>query len=232
MIPGANTGDWMRPWYEQNLVVFDVETTGVHPHDDRIVELGIARFERGQLVATWGTLLHPGRDIPEEASAIHGIRNADVAQSPRLIAAVPKLLALTRDAWPCAYNALFDRTFWTNELRGLVGLDLSGISVPMFDGRFQWIDPVVWVRRKHGIWGGNKLGAACERKGISIESAHRATDDAMATGRLLYAMAADNEIPPYTVFELLRRQEALDRAHDMERAAWFEKKGLPYERRY
>jgi DNA polymerase III epsilon subunit-like protein len=232
MIPGANTGNWFRPWYEHAIVVFDVETTGLSPENDRIIELGVARFENRRLVAKWGTLLHPGRDVPEEASKIHGITTADVASAPRFQASLPRLLWMTRDAWPCAYNGLFDERFWTSELGRLTGLDLSTVTVPMFNSAFRWIDPVVWVRHKHGIWAGNKLVEACKRKDISIESAHRATDDAEATGKLLFAMAQDNEIPPYTMFELIRRQEALDRVHDNERAEWFAKKGYPYERRY
>lgn len=232
MLPGARFGDWFAPWYEQNIVVFDVETTGVSPTDDRIIELGTARFERGELVETWGTLLYPDREIPEEASQIHGITTADVASAPRFFESLPQLLRVTRDAWPCAYNADFDKRFWGMELSRIAGIDLSGLSIPMFEPKYPWVDPVVWSRHKNGIWKGNKLVQSCERYGITIESAHRATDDATATGKLLFAMARAGDIPPYTISELVRRQEALDRRHDSERAEWFAKKGFPYERKY
>lgn len=232
MIVGANTGNWFAPWYEHAVVVFDVETTGVSPENDRIIEIGLARFENRELVSTWGTLIYPGIEIPKEASDIHGITTADVASAPPFIAAIPQILAITRDAWPCAYNASFDKRFWSGELSRLSGLDTSGVSIPMFDMRYPWIDPVVWSRRHNGIWKGNKLTQSCERYGIRIENAHRATDDAEATGRLLFAMGRENHIPAYTMFELLRCQDILDRQHDDERAEWFAKKGLPYERRY
>lgn len=232
MIVGAHTGDWFGPWYNHAVVVFDVETTGISPDSDRIIEVGLARFEGGQLVKTWGTLIYPGMEIPKEASDIHGITTADVATAPPFVAALPSILDIARDAWPCAYNASFDKRFWATELSRLCGLDMSGISIPMFDMRYPWVDPVVWSRHKNGIWKGNKLTQACERYGIRIENAHRATDDASATGQLLFAMARENHIPPYTMFELVRRQDALDRAHDSERAEWFAKKGLPYERRF
>jgi DNA polymerase-3 subunit epsilon len=232
MTAGARTGDRFGPWHEHSVVVFDVETTGISPENDRIVEVGLARFERGRLVKTWGTLINPGMEIPKAASEIHGITNDDVANAPSFIAALPHVLSITRDAWPCAYNASFDKKFWSHELSRLSGLDVTSLTIPMFDPSFQWVDPVVWSRHHNGIWKGNKLTQACERYGISIENAHRATDDAVATGKLLFAMARENHIKTCTMSELLRRQDLLDREHDADRAAWFAKKGIPYERRF
>ena len=48
------TGDPYAPWYEHTFVIFDVETTGLED-SDRIVELGLARFEGGELVKRWGS---------------------------------------------------------------------------------------------------------------------------------------------------------------------------------
>lgn len=64
------------------LVIFDVETTGLSPRRDRIIELAAAKVEvdGSETVRTW--LLNPTVHIPEETTAIHGIADADVAECP------------------------------------------------------------------------------------------------------------------------------------------------------
>ena len=221
--PGAETGDPYAPWWEHNLIVFDVETTGLET-EDRVVELGLARFEKGVCVDQWGSLVHPGMEIPAEATSIHGISTADVASAPPFTGALPPILRIARDAWPVAYNANFDRRFWMQEMGRLAVTDLT---IPIFDPSFRWLDPIVWVRKIRGVWGKNKLGLACEHFGVPLDNAHRASADALATGRLLFAIRS--HMPPWTMTELLRRQHNLDQQQDKERRAWYAKKGIPYK---
>jgi DNA polymerase-3 subunit epsilon len=225
MRPGNRTGDPYAPWWTHNIVVFDVETTGLQD-DDRVVEMGFVRFERGEITDAFGTLLYPDREIPEEATGIHGISSLDVATAPRFTQPFTRIIPLLRDAYPAAYNASFDRRFWVSEM---ARTKLTDIHLPMFDPSVRWIDPLVWVRRDGGIWGGNKLVQACERYNVKLTNAHRATDDAEAAGKLLFALKAD--IGNMTITELVRRQDRYDEKQDEERAAWFRKKGIPYEKR-
>lgn len=222
MLPGSHTGDPYAPWYNHAFVVFDTETTGLQDHD-RVVEVGLARFEHGKLVDSWGTLVYPNMEIPDEATAIHGISTADVASAPPFIGALPAVMRLCRDAWPCAYNASFDLKMFRRELSRL---RLSELRLPMFNERYRWLDPLVWARKGSGVWGKNKLVDVAPRLGIDIGTAHRATDDAIATGRVLLAMRS--ELPPVTMTELLRRQEHYHRQQQEEMRKWFKKKGIPF----
>lgn len=220
----ADTGDPYGPWWNHHLVFFDVETTGLDSEDDRVVEVGFARFESGALVDHWGTLVYPKRQIPEEASAIHGISEVDVATAPPFVGVISNALRISRNALPAAYNADFDRKFWGHEIGRLF---IPSMQTPMFDPAVHWLDPLVWIRQLDGIWGGNKLTEACERYGIVLESAHRATDDAIAAGRLTFEALA-GRLPSVTMTELLRRQMYYAAKHDKERRAWFANKGIPY----
>lgn len=222
MLSGCRTGDLYAPWYTHTFVVFDTETTGLEDHD-RVVELGLARFERGKLVDQWGTLVYPDMEIPEEATAIHGISTADVATAPPFIGALPAVTRLCRDAWPCAYNASFDIKMFQRELSWL---GLGELRLPMFHPNYRWIDPLVWARKDGGVWGGNKLTEVAGRLGIDIGTAHRATDDAVATGRVLLAMR--ETLPPVTMTELLRRQQHWHIRQREELRRWFKKKNLPF----
>lgn len=204
-------------WSERSLVVFDVETTGVDPDIDRIVEVGAARFERGTLVSQWGSLVNPGRSIPEEAASIHGIRDADVEHAPPFTAAVPYLARIAYGAQPVAYNAPFDQGFL---FRDFERTPLDPLyRIPLFSAQARWIDPLAWIRfiRPNNATG-NTLAESCERFGAPLVNAHRATDDAIATGHLLFKLVRD--IPKMTVCELLRRQQALYEYQQQQYEQW------------
>jgi len=207
------------PWHKHPLVVFDTETTGFPNNGARIVEIGIACFIGGQCVSTWGTLLNPGEPIPESASKIHGITDSDVADAPSFLDVLPAVLYHMSDGWPTAYNATFDRAMWRNEM------EIADIDLPphvMFDESLSWLDPLTWIRHIDGGWG-NKLTQACKRHGVDIENAHRATDDAKATGELIYKV--QDRMPQVSMGDLMIQQWPLCKQQDDERRAWFKKKG-------
>jgi len=211
------TGNIYGPWWRHSLVVFDVETTGLDPEADRIVEMGFARFENGEFVGSYGTLIYPGMMIPEEATSIHGISSADVASAPTFPAALHMAANLCHNAWPCAYNADFDKGFWLAELQR------CGIEAPwpIADPSCLWLDPLVWVRNQNG-WGGNKLVDVAERHSVALENAHRATDDAVSAGRILFEIK--NLMPSVTLIELLRRQQHYNNQHQGSINEWLAKK--------
>jgi DNA polymerase III epsilon subunit family exonuclease len=91
--------------------VIDVETTGFSPASDRIVEIGCAEVDGDQVVSRWSTLVNPGRPIPSEATAIHGISDAMVAGAPSLKRALKQARRLCRGRVVAAHSARFDLSF-------------------------------------------------------------------------------------------------------------------------
>lgn len=201
-------------WYGQPILVIDFETTGVG-HNDRVIEIGLARFEHGALVASWGSLIKPPRDIPLEATRVHGISDFDVMDAPAFVQALPHVIRLAVGAQPAAYNATFDRRFWMTEVNRL---SIHGIPLPIFDPTVHWIDPLVWVRRIESMRGGNKLEQACARWSVETSPRHRAKEDAVAAGQLLFALV--RHIPNVTMTELLRQQEQLHENQEKDIALW------------
>lgn len=65
------------------LVFFDIESTGVDPYTDRIVELCMVKHFPDGNQRTWTSRIHPCRPIPAAASAVHGITDEDVSNVPR-----------------------------------------------------------------------------------------------------------------------------------------------------
>lgn len=206
-------------WYDEPILVLDVETTGLDLHD-RVVQLGLARFNRGKLLDTWSTLVWPGIEIPEEASKIHGIRTVDVATAPSWTAVLPKVIAMSRGANPAAYNESFDKRMFSSEMARLK-VDMKDLPLPIFHPYHRWIDPLVWIRSVDRFVKGegrHKLFKVCERRGIPLPKAHNAVSDAVAAGQVLWDMR--HEIGDMTITELLRQQKLMADAQERQYAAW------------
>src|SRR6202012_4204473 len=82
---------------------------------DRLVEIGIIIARHGAVTARYNWLINPGCPIPAEVSAVHGIKDEDVKDSPRFEAVAHEIAAALQGCVPAAYNAAFDRAFLVNE---------------------------------------------------------------------------------------------------------------------
>lgn len=172
----------LEPWDAQPIVVVDFETTGPDPATCEPVEMGLVRFEKGESVGSWSTLIHPRVEIPAEATEVHGITDAMILEAP-FAEDVEIPAYLIEDAIPCAYNETFDRL-------------VAARCIPSLPDHIRraraWIDPCVmaqvvdkWARGA----GRFKLSKTCERQGIVLNDAHRVEVDCMATGALLFVLA-------------------------------------------
>lgn len=211
--------DLAAPWTELPLCVIDFETTGPEPNLCEPVEVGVARFERGELVDSYASLLRPSIPIPPEATAIHGITDEMVDSAPQLQDVAGDLYAIAQGAIPCAYNAPFDRTILHRYIRG--------IDCPLFRPDHPWFDVYVviasprvdkWVKGTGRL----KLPAACKRHGIALKGAHRALGDSVATGTLLYRLVERGLVKPASLAKMFywmrRRRVEQDADHAAFRA--------------
>lgn len=181
-------------WSEYPIAFVDTETTGTDPTADRIIEIAVVLGRSGQACERVSWLVNPGVAISKESSDVHGIRDADVADKPSFAAVVPEILRRFEGALAAAYNASFDRQFVLAELER-AGAS-PAIRPPAMRDDVDWIDPLVFARELFKGQGESRaLGAVAERLGVVIERAHRATDDAEAGLRVLYALSRDARIP-------------------------------------
>ena len=107
------------------LVVFDIESTGVVPQRDRIVEIAVMKIMPDGTSRTTVRRLNPEMPIPPGASAIHGITDADVADCPVFADIAEKLLNYLEDCDLAGYNIQgFDVPLLENEFKR-VGLNFD-----------------------------------------------------------------------------------------------------------
>jgi DNA polymerase-3 subunit epsilon len=156
-------------------VLFDTETTGLDPATgDRIIELAAIELLRDLPTArVFHALIDPERDIPEEATRIHGFTRGDLIGRPKFADIVDELLAFLGDAPLIAHNAPFDFAFVNAELERLD-------RPPLHPSRM--IDTLALAKARFpGM--PNSLNALCGRFGIDLSE--RITHNALLDCRLL-----------------------------------------------
>jgi DNA polymerase-3 subunit epsilon len=200
-------------WVTAPLVVLDFETTGLDPELDRIIEIGVACFRDGRLEESRDWLVHPGIPISEQSRAITGITDEMVANAPRFEEVWSEFRPYLEGRIPVAYNHEFDSRFLWAECRRL-GLPPRGLELPpACCDDVVWIDPLIWARELLENPESHKLADVCGRLGIPLETAHRASHDAVAAGRVLFELAPRM---PQRYGELLRIQHRYGATQDVE----------------
>ena len=76
----------------RDYVCVDLETTGLHPKTDKIIEIGAVRVRDGRAVQIWQSLVNPGRELTERTRQITGIRQEEVDNAPDIAQVLPQLL--------------------------------------------------------------------------------------------------------------------------------------------
>jgi DNA polymerase-3 subunit epsilon len=164
---------WPRSSASADWSVIDVETTGLWPSVDRVVEIGLVRLSPcGEEIASWTTVIDPDRDVG--ASEIHGLTAGDLRGAPRFADVAPGFLAMIGGTRIAAHNARFDLAFLTHEL------DRAGASWGTPDALCTMI-----TTARLGLSGERRLSECCRDLDIELIDAHCAISDARAASCLL-----------------------------------------------
>jgi DNA polymerase-3 subunit epsilon len=156
-------------------IIFDTETTGLDPRDDRVIEFGgiemVNRFPTGRTFHVY--INAQGKTVNPEALAVHGISDADLADKPTFDAVAEDLIAFIDGATLIAHNAGFDV--------GFLNAEFARLGHPPLDPGLV-VDTLALARRKHPM-GPNSLDALCRRYGI--DNSHRTKHGALLDSELL-----------------------------------------------
>lgn len=162
------------------LAVLDLETTGVDTRTDRVVEISVLKVWPERRVEEYTRRLNPGVPIPREATAVHGIGDADVRDAPRFEDVADDLRARLDDCDLCGFNLKrFDLPLLAAEFRR------AGCPF-VLEGR-ALIDPqeIFHARERRDL-----TAAVRFYLGRDHDGAHGAAADVRATAAVLDAMLA------------------------------------------
>ena len=201
--PNADAELLSKPWRDARIVAFDLETTGTDTQRDRVIEIGVAVFERGEVVERWQQLVDPEVELPEVITRVTGITAADLVGKPRLADVADTLLGYLGSGVALAYNHEFDTR--------LLASDLARVGRSFEIARCLDPFPFCWENlRERQIIPNGQLGTVCNYLGVTLDSAHRADADAEAAGRVLFELP-NHIVLPDLLGELLQVQRVLMR---------------------
>jgi ATP-dependent DNA helicase DinG len=155
------------------LIALDLETTGLDPKDDAIIEFGAVRMRDGQILEEIDILINPKRPVPLFNQQLTGLTDAMLADQPTIEEALPRIQAFVGDALIVGQNILFDITFLQQ-----YGVALNNPFLDTYE-----IASVVLPKASRYT-----LSTLSAHFGIDIGQAHRALDDARASALLYWAL--------------------------------------------
>ena len=179
-----------------SIVALDIETTGLDPQTDAIIEIGAVKFHGNRIEDEWSSLINPGRKIPPFITQLTGINDHMVLEAPSIQNVLTELRQFVGDLSILGHNVGFDLSFLRNQgfFKGNDSLDTYEIASVLLPSA--------------GRYG---LGALGQTLNIPLIANHRALSDARVTCavyRSLYEIGL--ELPIQLLAEIVHLGEGID----------------------
>lgn len=174
----------------KTVIALDLETTGLDPERDAVIEIGVVRFEGERIEEEWSTLVNPGRPLPAFITQLTGINDDMLSEAPRLSQVLGRLESLVGDFPILGHSVAFDLAFLTR--RGLFAFndaldtfDLASVLLPSAP-RY-------------------RLATLASTLGVPVRTSHRALQDAKTT-HLVFCRLLERarELPVHLLEEIVR----------------------------
>lgn len=95
----------------KDYVCLDLETSGLYPKYDKIIEIGAVKVKNGQITDRFRSLVNPGRKLTEITTAITGIHDGDLVSAPDITEILPSFLSFSEALPLLGHSILFDYSF-------------------------------------------------------------------------------------------------------------------------
>ena len=191
--------DFLSLGLEQaEFCVVDVETTGLSPRSNNIIEIGLVRISSLKIVDKFQSLINPGRNIPYYISNITGITNDEVFNSPFFEDIADEISSFISTSILAGHNVSFDKSFIRKEFNCCNQTVINNLSIctRKLAGRLY-----PELKKK-------SLGSICRHLNLHNKNAHRALPDAEVTAKVFLKMVEEikSRHKINTVGELLKFQ--------------------------
>ncbi|MWC26528.1 PolC-type DNA polymerase III [Paenibacillus sp. MMS18-CY102] len=166
---------------DTEYVVFDIETTGLSIINCKIIELAGVKMRGGQEIGRFSTFINPHEKIPYHIQQLTNITDEMVADAPELEPKLREFISFIGDCVLVAHNARFDIGFLQANCKAI---GLPEIMNPV-------LDTLELARFLHPTMKNHRLNTLSARYKINLENHHRAIDDSIALGGILYGLIKD-----------------------------------------
>jgi DNA polymerase-3 subunit epsilon/ATP-dependent DNA helicase DinG len=178
-----------------SLVALDIETTGLDPSADAIIEIAAVKFNHKRIEAEWSTLINPRMSISAFITRLTGITNSMVMHAPLLINVLPDLVTFVGDLPVVGHNVAFDLGFLNKAgaLRQNLSIDTYELAAVLMPTASRY-----------------NLSALGQQLGILQPATHRALDDTRATHAVYQALLEKaRTLPLDLIAEIVRLCDGL-----------------------
>ncbi|WP_276352464.1 PolC-type DNA polymerase III [Cohnella caldifontis] len=162
-------------------VVFDIETTGLSVTANKIIELAGVKMQDGKEIGRFATFVNPHEPIPYNIQQLTNITDDMVADAPELEPKLREFLEFAGDAVLVAHNARFDIGFIQEACKRN---GLPPVANPV-------LDTLELARFLHPTMKNHRLNTLADLYKVSLENHHRAIDDTVALGGVLFGLIKD-----------------------------------------
>ncbi len=179
-----------------SIVALDIETTGLDPSTEAIIEIGAARFNGHRVEAEWSTLINPGRPIPVFITQLTGITGEMVQKAPSLRSVIADLERFIGNAPILGHNIYFDLSFMRKQkiLLSNEAIDTYELAAILLPTATRY-----------------NLGMLAQSLGILLPATHRALDDArVAHAVYVKLLERARELPLDLLAEFVRLSEPVE----------------------
>ena len=171
-------------------VAIDLETTGLYPSRDRIIEIGALKIKDGKVVDEFSSFVNPQMSIPMRIYELTGITTEMAKTGPVIEDIIPKLIDFCEDYPLLGHSIMFDYSFLKHKAVNMgVSFERTGI------------DTLAIARQKLCDLESRRLGELCKHYQIVLQKAHRAADDALAAHLVYQNLRANYAADSPTIFE-------------------------------
>ena len=162
----------------RSYIAFDIETTGLDPMENEIIEIGALKVREGRVAERFMEFIRPVSPVSPAITALTGITNEMVADANPRSQVVSDFLDFCGDDVLIGHNVIFDYSF----------VKCSAVQDGLTFEKMG-IDTLKIARKVHADLDSKSLGRLCSHYHIENKSAHRAYHDALATAKLYQTLA-------------------------------------------
>jgi DNA polymerase-3 subunit epsilon len=168
-----------------NVTIFDFETTGLDPKNDRVIELAAVKVKEGRIVGEFSTIIKQDIKLPEKITELTGITDKDLESGMDELISFKILNHMIGDSLLAAHNAAFDMAYLHHTLQRFGGKTFSN----------NFIDTMTISRERSPY--PHKLEDMCRKYDIILEGAHRALNDVHGCWELLKKLHEEDPVESY-----------------------------------